>query len=53
MTHLRRYVTIEWVGMLLPAPTVEWSASLEQPCRKVVVIPLLLFSIVFRRIICV
>ena len=31
-----------WVGMLLPTPTAEWSASLEQPCRKV--IPLLQLS---------
>ena len=39
-----RYVTIEWVGLMLPTPTAEWSASLEQPCRKVMVTPLLLLS---------
>ena len=33
-----------WVGMILPTPTAEWSASLEQPCSKVMVTPLLLLS---------
>ena len=32
------------VGMILPTPTAEWSVSLEQPCRKVMVTPLLLMS---------
>ena len=31
--HSHRYVTVEWVGMILPTPTAEWSASLEQPCE--------------------
>ena len=31
-------------GMTLPTPTAEWSASLEQPCRKAMVTPLLLLS---------
>ena len=30
--------------MLLPSPTAEWSASLEQTRRKVMVTPLLLLS---------
>ena len=34
------YLPIEWVGLILPTPTAEWSASLEQPCRKVMVTPL-------------
>ena len=29
MFHSHRYVTIEWVGLILPTPTAEWSASLE------------------------
>ena len=32
-----RYVTIEWVGTPLPSITEESSASLELPCRKVMV----------------
>ena len=39
---LQNKQNIEWVGLILPTPTAEWSASLEQPCRKVMVIPLLL-----------
>ena len=30
--------------LTLPTPIAEWSASLEQPCRKVIVIPILLPS---------
>ena len=40
MIHSHRYVAIEWVGM----PTAESSASLELPCKKLIVIPLLLLS---------
>ena len=40
--HSHRYVTKEWAGLILPTPTAEWSASLEQLCRKVMVTPLLL-----------
>ena len=43
MFHSHRYVTIEWVGLILPTLTAEWSASLEQPCWKVMVTPLNLF----------
>ena len=32
------------LGLILPTPTAEWSASLEQPCKKVLVTPLLLLS---------
>ena len=31
--------------MILSTPTAEWSASLEKPCRKVMVIPLLWFHL--------
>ena len=42
-SHVIRHYRMGIV-MILPTPTAEWSASLEQPCMKVMVTHLLLLS---------